>query len=77
MKTLLVLALAAAGSFPAWLWATPAEPALEIVMLAGNEPCHKLRAINYQCRAKGKSPLNQRISHFRKLLIAVRFALAT
>jgi len=76
MKTLLVLALAAAGLFPAWLWATPAKPALEIVTLAGNESCHKLRAIN-QCRAKGKSPLNQKISHFRKLLIAVRFALAT
>ena len=38
MKTLLVLALAAAGLFPAWLWATPAKPALEVVVLGSGGP---------------------------------------
>jgi ribonuclease BN (tRNA processing enzyme) len=38
MKTLLVFALAAAGLFPAWLWATPAKPALEVVVLGSGGP---------------------------------------
>jgi hypothetical protein len=35
-----------------------------------------LATLDTQCRGKGKFPLN-RISHFRKLLIALRFAFAT
>lgn len=38
MKTLLVLALAVVVLFPACLWATPAKPALEVVVLGSGGP---------------------------------------
>jgi ribonuclease BN (tRNA processing enzyme) len=38
MKTLLVLALAVVALFPAYLWTTPAKPALEVVVLGSGGP---------------------------------------
>src|SRR5260370_7908875 len=38
MKTLLLLALAVVVLFPACLWATPAKPALEVVVLGSGGP---------------------------------------